>query len=112
MAQRRAWARSSKRPGTGYSVLELVIALLISVAAMLIASQLLFEAQRRSTHAARQVLDPAIILIIKQIRYDVQAAATASGRRVLWSWAGTPPGRCATSWPPATWCGRWPPDPD
>ncbi len=89
-----------RRPSqpSGYTVIELLIALLISAVAMMIASQLLLEAQRQTTHAAHRLLDPAVTIAWKQIRADVQASASASGAEKILTLSGHPAGNVRYRW--------------
>ncbi|MCP4660830.1 MAG: hypothetical protein GY856_35960 [bacterium] len=79
-------------------MLELVIALLISAVAMMIAGHLLLEAQRQTTHAAHRLLDPAITIAWKQIRADVQASSSASGSEKILTLSGHPAGNVRYRW--------------
>lgn len=97
MVSRRPWQRGL-RVGAGYTVLELVIALLISAVAMMIASHLLLEAQRQTTHAAHRLLDPAITIAWKQIRADVQASSNVSGSEKILKLSGHPAGNVRYRW--------------
>jgi len=80
------------RGAAGYTVIELLIALLIASVAMMIASQLLYETQRRATHAALRSLDPAVTIAWKQIRADVQASAKRFGSEQILILHGHPAG--------------------
>ncbi len=80
-----ATVRSCGRQGmrsaaeSGYTLVELLVALVVSGVAMTIAAQLLLEAQRQSLYAAREALDPVVQVTLKQLRADVYAASSASG---------------------------------
>ena len=60
----------------GFSLLEALVAFVISGVALLLASGLLLEAESRMAHAARRALDPVGQIAAKQIRADLRAAAT------------------------------------
>ena len=75
-----------KRSPAGFTVLELVISFAVLFVAMTLASRLLLESQARMAHSARQALEPAAQLALKQIRADVRAAAGVATPDDLWSW--------------------------
>lgn len=77
----------SGSPGSGFSLLELLIAFLISLTALLLAGRLLLEAEVRMAHAARQALDPVGEIARQQLRADLRAAAGVRGAPTFgWSW--------------------------
>jgi len=69
-ASHRRWRRQA-----GFSLLELLFVFVISITALLLASELLVEAQVRMAHAAREALDPVGELAAEQLRADLRAAA-------------------------------------
>jgi type II secretory pathway pseudopilin PulG len=70
----------------GFSVFELLVSFAILLVAMAIAGRLLLEAQARMAHSARQALEPAAQLALKQIRADVRAASGVAATDNEWSW--------------------------
>lgn len=72
MRHRRRRPRSA-----GYTLLELVFALLISLTALYLASGLLLESLSRMAHAARRAMDPVGEIAGQQLRADLRAAGGA-----------------------------------
>jgi len=73
-------------PAAGFSVLEMVVALAISLVALALAGGLLLESFGRLAHSARQALDPVGEIAGQQLRADLRAAAgAAGGSSVFWS---------------------------
>ncbi len=84
MRRRTLRARVS---GAGFTLLELLISFAILMLAMMIAGRLLLESQARLAHSARQALEPAATIALKQIRADVRAAGRVPGADFEWTWA-------------------------
>lgn len=64
-------ARAGRR---GFSLLELVISFFLLVLALMIAAQLLRQAEQRLAAESRRARDPVAVLALRQLRWDVQAA--------------------------------------
>lgn len=62
-----------RRPG-GFTVLEMMIALTISLVALAIATELILEAQRRLAHSGRRNIDMSVDLAFDQIRVDFRGS--------------------------------------
>lgn len=60
----------------GFSVVEMIVALTITLVAMTIASQLILESQRRLAHSGRRNLDMSADIALERLRIDVRAATT------------------------------------
>ncbi|MEE8525725.1 MAG: prepilin-type N-terminal cleavage/methylation domain-containing protein [Thermoanaerobaculia bacterium] len=79
--------RCRRRPrAAGFTVLELLVALAVSVVALALASGLLLESQSRMAHAARQALDPVGEIAGQQLRADLRSAdGVYGGSSSSWS---------------------------
>ncbi len=75
-----------RRREAGFSVLELLVSFAILALAMTIAGRLLLEAQARMAHSARQALEPAASIALKQVRADVRAAGRVPAIDFEWDW--------------------------
>jgi prepilin-type N-terminal cleavage/methylation domain-containing protein len=82
----------------GFTLVEMLVALLLLVLALALAAQLLGETQQMMVDAARQALDPAAALVATRLRTDVLgatgavAAANPDGSCALLELLGTPDG--------------------
>ena len=68
-------------------MVELLVSFVILMIAMMMASQLLLEAQARMSHSARQALEPVAAIALKQIRADVRASGRVPALDDQWNWA-------------------------
>ena len=66
-----AWLR---RGGAGFTVIEMMIAMTITLVAMAIATELILESQRRLAHSGRRNLDMSVDLAFDQLRLDVRSS--------------------------------------
>ena len=72
----------------GYSVVELLVALALTVVVVLVAGQLVAEAVELFGTAGQQVRDPAVILTVATVRRDIQdSTGLVSAPVVGWSTA-------------------------
>ena len=62
------------RQVAGFTVLELMVAMTVSLVAMAIAAELVLEAQRRIAHSGRRNLDMSVDLAFEQIRLDLRGS--------------------------------------
>lgn len=69
--------RQRRSRSAGFTLLEMLFALVISLAALFLAGQLLLEAQSRMAHAARRAMDPVGEIAGQQLRADLRAAGGA-----------------------------------
>ncbi len=70
----------------GFSLLELLVAMAISLTALSLAAGLLLESQSRIAHVARRALDPVGEIVSQQLRADLRAAIGArGGSSAFWS---------------------------
>ncbi len=77
--------RGNALRGSGFSLLELLFAFVISLTALLLAGRLLLEAEIRMAHAARQALDPVGEIARRQLSADLRACAGVRGTAFGWS---------------------------
>ncbi len=66
--------RMRARRCAGFTVLEMMVAMTVSLVAMAIAAELVLEAQRRIAHSGRRNLDMSVDLAFEQMRLDLRGS--------------------------------------
>ena len=80
----REWSSGTAHPQAGFTILELTVALVVLLLAVMLACDLLDESARLLQHSVRRARDPWTLLATELLRNDLRGGAPPPAPEGLW----------------------------